>query len=259
MIKMTLVQLDNYGPWTEFLGDDREADLQVLQSELYADLQRMFSSKGGLLFFSRFDNMLAVSNGVTVEDHRAILKSIARRYPVTVSMGIGVGETPYEAQRMATRMLQRSGSAQSPERRSVLAHNLDGPVRGGYVQIAHIDVNSFTEQVTDREDAYKAMYLVSNLSTVLMKLSMSKGVLTFFNGGDNFISVCNGLSEDDFREILYRLEVSTGLKLKAGVGFGRNAVEALTEANKALSMIRRGKTGEPVVFLGGPPREDYLL
>ncbi len=253
MIKITLVQLDNYGPWTEELGDDREADIQVLQSEIYADIQRMFSMKGGLLFFSRFDNMLAVSNGVSLEDHRMILRSVARRYPITVSMGVGYGETAYEAQRAATRALQSKGSAQSPERKSVLAYSNNIPVKEGYVQIAHIDVDDFTGNVTDREDAYKAMYLISNLLTLLMRLSINKGALTFFNGGDNFISVCNGLTEYDFREIFDKLETSTGLKLKAGVGFGRNAVEALSKANWALSKIRRGEVREPILFEGGTP------
>lgn len=253
MIKITLVQLDNYGPWTEELGDDREADIQVLQSELYADLQRMFSVRGGLLFFTRFDNMLAVSNGVSLREHEAILRSIARRYPVTVSMGVGLGETAYEAQRAATRALQSRGSAQSPERRAVLAYSDNGAAKEGYVQIAHIDVDDFTGNITDREDAYKAMYLISSLSTLLMKLSMNKGALTFFNGGDNFISVCNGLTECDFKEILDRLETSMGLRLKAGVGFGRNASEALSKANEALSRIRRGLVKETVLFSGGPP------
>ncbi|MEM1511348.1 MAG: GTP cyclohydrolase IIa [Candidatus Jordarchaeales archaeon] len=252
LIKITLVQLDNYGPWTEELGEDREADIQVLQSELYADLQRMFSVRGGLLFFTRFDNMLAVSNGVDLREHEVILRSIARRYPVTVSMGVGLGETAYEAQRAATRVLQSKGSAQSSERRAVLAYS-DNGAKESYVQIAHIDVDDFTSNVTDREDAYKAMYIISDLSTLLMKLSMSKGALTFFNGGDNFISVCNGLTEYDFEEILDKLETSVGLKLKAGVGFGRNASEALSKANKALSKIRRGVVREPVLFLGGPP------
>lgn len=253
MIKITLVQLDNYGPWTEELGSDREADIQVLQSELYADLQRMFSARGGLLFFTRFDNMLAVSNGVSIKEHEMILRSVARRYPVTVSMGIGLGETAYEAQRAATRALQSKGSAQSSERRAVLAYNGDGAAKEGYVQMAHIDVNNFTGNVTDKEDAYKAMYLVSSLTTILMKLSMDKGALTFFNGGDNFISVCNGLTECDFREIFDKLETSTGLKFKAGVGFGRNACEALARANEALSRIRKGLTREQILFLGGPP------
>ena len=49
MIQLTLIQLDNYGRFTELLGADRESDLQILQSELYADLQRMFAQRIGFL------------------------------------------------------------------------------------------------------------------------------------------------------------------------------------------------------------------
>ncbi|MGD0510903.1 MAG: GTP cyclohydrolase IIa, partial [Candidatus Micrarchaeaceae archaeon] len=53
MIQMTLIQIDNYGPWTVTPTPRAEADLQILQSELYADLQRQFAAKGGLVFFTR--------------------------------------------------------------------------------------------------------------------------------------------------------------------------------------------------------------
>jgi len=91
---MTLVQIDNYGPWTVTPTPRAEADLQILQSELYADLQRQFAAKGGLVFFTRFDNMLAATNGVDMEDHLRIQKSIGNRYPITVSMGVGPQKHP---------------------------------------------------------------------------------------------------------------------------------------------------------------------
>ena len=68
MIQMTLIQIDNYGPWTVTPAPRAEADLQILQAELYADVQRQFAAKGGLVFFTRFDNMLAITNNVDVED-----------------------------------------------------------------------------------------------------------------------------------------------------------------------------------------------
>lgn len=58
------------------------------------------------MFFTRFDNMLAVTNGMDLEDHRKIQKSIGNRYPITVSMGVGAAETPYDAQRNASRLFR---------------------------------------------------------------------------------------------------------------------------------------------------------
>ena len=69
MIQMTLIQIDNYGPWTVTPRPRNESDLQILQSELFADVQRQFATKKGLVFFTRFDNMLAITNGINKEDH----------------------------------------------------------------------------------------------------------------------------------------------------------------------------------------------
>ena len=70
-----------------------------------------------LVFFTRFDNMLAVTNGVGAEEHLRIQKSIGNRYPITVSMGIGAAETPYEAQRKAECSPAEVWGAQNENRR----------------------------------------------------------------------------------------------------------------------------------------------
>ena len=92
-IQVTLIQVDDYGPWTLKLGFDREHAIQIFQANLYADIQMMFSEKGGLVFPARFDNMLAVTNGVTAKAHREIQQKINEKYHLTLSIGIGWGET----------------------------------------------------------------------------------------------------------------------------------------------------------------------
>ena len=84
---MTLIQIDNYGPWTVTPRPRTESDLQILQAELFADVQRLIAAKKGLVFFTRFDNLLAVTNGLNEEDHMRIQRSIRNRYPITISMG----------------------------------------------------------------------------------------------------------------------------------------------------------------------------
>ena len=64
---MTLIQIDNYGPWTVTPRPRTESDLQILQAELFADVQRLIAAKKGLVFFTRFDNLLAISNGLDEE------------------------------------------------------------------------------------------------------------------------------------------------------------------------------------------------
>ena len=45
MIQMTLIQIDNYGPWTVTPRPRTESDLQILQAELFADVQRQIAAK----------------------------------------------------------------------------------------------------------------------------------------------------------------------------------------------------------------------
>jgi GTP cyclohydrolase IIa len=246
-IQMTLIQIDNYGPWTLCLGPKREPDLQILQSELYVDLQRLFSSKGGLVFYTRFDNMLAITNGISIDEHRAIQEDVCRQYPITVSMGIGVGVFPGEAQEKATKALQIYGSSQLAKRRKVLAapsEPLD--YDEGLVQIAHIDVDDVTQTLTDRVSAYDALFTMLKVHEELATGFLKEKALVFFAGGDNFLAISNGLMRQDYASILRCVSGNVGLKLKAGVGIAFDAVGALKLADEALDAIKRGEIKESV-------------
>ncbi|MBM4240955.1 MAG: GTP cyclohydrolase IIa [Euryarchaeota archaeon] len=242
MIQMTLIQIDNYGPWTVTPTPRPEADLQILQAELYADLQRQFATKQGLVFFTRFDNMLAITNNVDVDDHLRIQNSINNRYPITVSMGIGVAETPYEAQRNATNALQRYGGAQSEDRKEILA--IDGLVNkeDSFVQIAHVDINGITDTLTDIIPAYDTSFIVNRVQHFLMKKLIEKGSLLFFIGGDNFMSPCNGLKPQGLLKIIEEIKDEINIELKAGVGKAPTAEKAANLADLALEEIRGGFT-----------------
>ena len=62
--QVTLVQIDNYGPWTVTPEPRREMDLQTLQSRLFADIAEYLGHRDGYAFFTRFDNMITVTNGI---------------------------------------------------------------------------------------------------------------------------------------------------------------------------------------------------
>ena len=240
MIQMTLIQIDNYGPWTVTPKPRNESDLQILQAELFADIQKQFATKKGLVFFTRFDNMLAITNGINEEDHLRIQRSIKNRYPVTISMGVGAAETPHEAQKLATVALQNEGGAQSSERKEILAIDSLVDEDSGYVQVAHIDINSVTETLTDVESAFDTSFMVNKAQHYLMTKLIKKGALLFYIGGDNFMSPCNGLSEKEIEEILMEINDEIGIGLKAGIGRGRNAEDAAYMADIGLENIRAG-------------------
>ena len=161
MIQMTLIQIDNYGPWTVTPKPRTESDLQMLQASLFADLNNHFGNKKGLVFFTRFDNLLAISNGLDEEDHLRIQRSIRNRYPITISMGVGAAKTPHEAQKLATIALQKEGGAQSSQRKEILAIDSLVSEEDSFVQAAHIDINSVTETLTDIESAFDTSFMVN--------------------------------------------------------------------------------------------------
>lgn len=239
MIQMTLIQIDNYGPWTVTPRPRTESDLQILQAELYADIQRQVATRKGLVFYTRFDNLLAITNGLTVEDHLRIQRSIRNRYPITISMGIGAAETPHEAQKLATIALQKEGGAQSSERKEILAVDsiIENP-EDSFVQVAHIDINSVTETLTDIESAFDTSFMVNKTQHYLMTKLVKRGALLFFIGGDNFMSPCNGLSEQDIENLLVEIDEEIGIGLKAGIGRSDNAEDAAYMADIGLEEIR---------------------
>jgi GTP cyclohydrolase IIa len=237
-LQVTLIQLDNYGPWTETLGSDREHKLQVLQADLYSAIQGSFAERDGLVFFNRFDEMLAVSNGLTLEDHQKIRDRVQQEFPITLSMAIGVAETPYQAQLRASKLLQEKGSAQSPTRKSFIVHQGILDLANSHVQIAHFDIDGITQTLTDCASAYDTSLHVMTLYAKLMWSFREREALLFYLGGDNFMSVANGVSIEQIDSLLDHYH-SRNIRLKCGIGIARTARKAAELAAMKLDVIRR--------------------
>ena len=188
--QVTHIQIDNYGPWTVTPEPRREVDLQTLQSRLFADLSQLFGNRDAYVFFTRFDNMIAVSNGVDLDDHALIQESVANRYPVTMSLSVATGTTPAEALGTATEQLQAAGSAQDEHRREILKGRVvDEEFRTDEdVQIAHFDVNDATEKYTDQLNEFDTFIQIEQGYAELMRhMRRAHDSLAFFVGGDNVI------------------------------------------------------------------------
>lgn len=238
-VRATLIQIDNYGPWTVTPEPRRETDLQTLQARLYADLCQSLGERGAEVFFSRFDNIVAFTEGISAEEHAVAQRSVNNRYPVTVSMGVADGGTPRDAVRRASALLQAEGSAQDAERSAHLATELDAE-ESGSVQVAHFDVEGATERYTDEIDAYGCQLLVQRAGLALMEEMWERGATTFFVGGDNYISVAPFLDRDAFVETLTVVEEHANVELKVGVGEGETPAEAGMRAKHCLERSRNG-------------------
>ena len=246
-IQLTLLQIDNYGPWTVTPEPRFEAELQVLQSELFAELERRFTEHHGLVFQTRFDNMLAVTNGISLEEHRKIQAAVNEKFPVTVSIGIGVAPTPYEAQVRATLALQQAGSSRSPKRMGALAGEVLASWEEGWVQLAHMDLNH-SALLTDSEPIYDTHFLLQRVHLSLMSALMRRKALVFYTGGDNFMAISNGLEVGELEAVILELKRELGVGLKAGVGAARTAELAARLASEGLHEIRTCKTREHIVY-----------
>ncbi|MEM2289766.1 MAG: GTP cyclohydrolase IIa [Candidatus Hadarchaeales archaeon] len=243
-LQLTLIQIDNYGPWTVTPAPRREADLQSLQADLYSSLQREFGARGGLVFLMRMDNMLAISNGISMAQHREIMERINSQFPVTVSMGVGKGSTAYEAQLEATLALQREGSSRG--RRSVLTGSQVSPPEEDFVQLCHLDLNH-SSLLTDTLPIYDTQLLLQRAHLHLMERMSRWNSLVFYMGGDNFLALCNGLGEGELLAMLADIKRELGLEFKGGVGSGRNGETAARLAAEGLHEIRKGKSAGPIV------------
>ncbi|MFC6825842.1 GTP cyclohydrolase III [Halopelagius fulvigenes] len=256
--QLSLIQIDNYGPWTVTPEPRREMDLQTLQSRLFADLAQFVGSRDGYVFFTRFDNMVAVTNGLDGDDHELMQESIGNRYPVSISVGVGVDSTPIDALETATAGLQRAGSAQDGDRREVFAGTTltERDRTPTDVQIAHFDVNDATSKYTDRLNEFDSFIEIEQGYASLMRhLREERGALSFFVGGDNIISVCPDMDESAYRSAIDHVEREVGVELKVGVGVADNVQEAGIAAKHALEECRhRGTVVEMDV-----PRPDVGL
>ena len=243
--QVTLVQIDNYGPWTTTPTPRREVDLQHLQASLYTDIVRGFGAHDGYSFFTRFDNMVAVTNGADRSDHERLQQSINNRYPVSVSFGIGTANDPASAITEASLALQDAGSAQDGTRLGVLRGT---PLaaedrREDDIQIAHFDVIDATSKYTDELDAFDSFLQIERGYLALAEyLRRAHDSLAFFVGGDNIIAVCSGLKQSAFKAAIDHVQSEAAIGLQVGVGVGSTAGAAGIDAKHALEACRSNGT-----------------
>ncbi len=243
--QVTLIQIDNYGPWTVTPEPRREVDLQTLQSRLYADLSQLFGNREGYVFFTRFDNMVAVTNGLGLEEHALIQESVGNRYPVTISLSIATDPSPAQALGRATDLLQEAGSAQDRGRTEILRGEpiAETERRDDDVQIAHFDVNDATGKYTDQLNEFDSFINIEQGYAELMQyMRKAHDSLSFFVGGDNIIAVCEAVDEAGYLDAIEHVREAVDVDLKVGVGTDWTAQAAGMAAKHALETCREENT-----------------
>jgi GTP cyclohydrolase IIa len=232
-IQLTIIRIEGYGPWTLTLGSDREAQLQMLQARIYHDVQRLFDGKNCIVYFNRFDEYFAVTNGLSVQEHAQIQRELAGLYKdLKMSMVIGAGATAFAASMSAYNARKEEKFADKDAR--IFGA---GAPSADLAQIMHIDVDSSTK-LSGRVSPYEITALVIKIYSRLADEFLKRDSLTFFLGGDNFMVVSNGVTKEQADEAIKKAIAGIEIKLNCGIGIGKTGKKAAEAATKALDTIR---------------------
>jgi GTP cyclohydrolase IIa len=236
MIQLTIIRIEGYGPWTLTLGSDREAQLQMLQARIYHDVQRLFSERDGIVFFNRFDEYFAITNGIDADDHLRIKNELASLYDnMSMSMTIGAGKNAFEANLNAYHTRK--------EGRKMLDDNNNSKIFGSInshadiAQIMHIDIDS-SAKVGNWLSPYELTAFVMKIYSRIAEDFLKHNSLAFFLGGDNIMVISNGMTKEQADEVLKKVTADNDIKLNCGIGIGKTGRKAAEAATKALDTIR---------------------
>jgi GTP cyclohydrolase IIa len=254
-IQITIIKIEGYGPWTLKLGSDREAQLQIFQAKLYSDLQKMFSKRDSIVYFNRFDELIAVTNGLTLEDHLSIEREINDMHKdLNISMSIGTGATPLDANidaynsRRNHRLLDKSKLIYSNDQIQLLYNNPNKLFTDMLAQILHLDIDNSTK-VSNTLSPYEITTRIMKMFSHLIELFIEQKSMTFFLGGDNFMVISNNVTKDRISLITSKIYESQNIKLNCGIGVartGRKAVQAATEALDTIRNLRERGIIQPI-------------
>ena len=227
------MKITGYGPWTLTLGSDREHELQMLQASLYQKVQELFSKKNGLVFPNRSDEFFAVTNKISLDEHVEIQKELESKFEIKLSMSIGFGTSPFDANVLAN---------ESKKSKKLLneKYSIFGSMNGKEEQnvtIMHLDVDSLSEK-RKMISPYETSSLMFKLYSKMSDFFLQKRSLSFFMGGDNFMVISNSEHKENAQEFINVIKLEMDLILNCGIGSGSTARDAAKLATKSLDTIR---------------------
>jgi len=227
------MKITGYGPWTLTLGSDREHELQMLQASLYQKIQELFSKKNGLVFPNRSDEFFAVTNKISLDEHVEIQKELESKFEIKLSMSIGFGTSPFDANVLAN---------ESKKSKKLLneKYSIFGSMNGKEEQnvtIMHLDVDSLSEK-RKMISPYETSSLMFKLYSKMSDFFLQRSSLSFFMGGDNFMVISNSEHKENAQEFINVIKREMDLILNCGIGSGSTARDAAKLATKSLDTIR---------------------
>jgi GTP cyclohydrolase IIa len=233
MIQLSILKITEYGPWTLTLGSDREHELQMLQASLYKQVQKLFSEKNCLVFLNRSDEFFVVSNGLTLDDHIEIQKTLEELFEVHLTISIGFGESPFEANLKAY-------DGRKYNIILIKEHNIFGFIDDKSelnVSIMHLDVDDLKSKRKDTSP-YEISAIIFDLYSKIVKYFIQKNSLTFFMGGDNYMVVASSEAKNSVQNFIDMIKNNDNISLNCGIGNAQTSRDAVKLATKSLDTIR---------------------
>jgi GTP cyclohydrolase IIa len=205
----------------------------MLQASLYLQIQKLFSEKNSLVFSNRSDEFFAITNSITLEDHIEIQKKLESSFDLKLSMSIGYGDSPFDAN-LSAHDGKKSITKLNDEH--YIYGFIDGKVESK-VTIMHLDVDNLTSR-GKTESPYEISSLIFKLYAKMSEFFLTKKSLAFFMGGDNFMVVANSNYKESAEEFIDIIKNEFGIELNCGIGTGKTARDAVKLATKSLDTIR---------------------
>ena len=233
MIQLSILKITEYGPWTLTLGSDREHELQMLQASLYKQLQKLFSAKNCLVFLNKSDEFFVVSNGLSLEDHIEIQKSLKKSFEVSLTISIGYGESPFDANLKAYDGKQNSVILN--EEYSIYGF-IDNSLEFN-VSIMHLDVDDLKSKREDNSP-YEISLKVFELHSKIGRYFIEKNSLSFFLGGDNYMVIASDDAKNSVQNFINMIKNDDQISLNCGIGNAKTSRDAAKLATKSLDTIR---------------------
>jgi GTP cyclohydrolase IIa len=233
MIQLSILKITEYGPWTLTLGSDREHELQMLQASLYKKIQQLFSEKNCLVFLNKSDEFFVVSNGLTLADHIEIQKSLKESFEVSLTISIGYGNTPFEANLKAYDGKQNNIILNEE-------HTIFGFIDNeseSNISIMHLDVDDLKSKRQDNSP-YEISLKIFELYSKIAKYFIEKNSITFFMGGDNYMVVASDDAKKSVQSFIDMIKNNDNISLNCGIGNAKTSRDAVKLATKSLDTIR---------------------
>ena len=169
----------------------------------------------------------------SLEDHIEIQKTLEKLFDIRLTISIGYGNSPFEANLKAYEGKKNQIILNSE-------HNIFGFVNensDSNVSIMHLDVDDLTSK-RKTDSPYEISSIIFELYSKMSKYFLEKNSLTFFMGGDNFMVVSNDAAKKSVQEFIKNIKDIDKISLNCGIGNAKTGREAVKLATKSLDTIR---------------------